>query len=68
MIIENNHLIAEEGKVLTNGEVYTTELYLGIRDTPQNWQEINIEEIPPEPEEIEDTEDYKTALQILLDL
>ena len=71
MIIDGNHLIAAEGKVLTNGETYSTEVWLGIYDKPDNWREIDEENIPVETEEIEEQEneeDYKTALQILLGL
>ena len=71
MIIDGNHLIAAEGKVLTNGESYSTEVWLGIYDKPDNWREIEEENIPIETEEAEEQnneEDYKTALQILLDL
>ena len=70
MIIDGNHLIAAEGKVLTNGEAYSTEVWLGIYDKPDNWREIDEENIPIETEEVEEQdheEDYKTALQILLD-
>ena len=71
MIIDGNHLIAAEGKVLTNGESYSTEVWLGIYDKPDNWHEIEEEDIPIESDEVEEQnneEDYKTALQILLDL
>ena len=71
MIIDGNHLIAAEGKVLTNGESYSTEVWLGIYDKPDNWREIEEEDIPIESDEVEEQnneEDYKTALQILLDL
>lgn len=40
----NRHLIATEGMVLTNGEVYVTELWLGDGDSPDNWREITQEE------------------------
>lgn len=33
-------LTADDGKMLTNGEVYYKELYLGIYDSPENWHEI----------------------------
>ena len=44
-------LQADEGKVLTNGETYSTKVYLGIYDNPENWHEIPISEIPPEAQE-----------------
>ena len=33
-------LTADEGMVLTNGEAYGKEIYLGIYDSPENWHEI----------------------------
>lgn len=33
-------LTADEGYVLTNGEAYGKEIYLGIYDSPDNWHEI----------------------------
>ena len=32
-------LIASEGMILTNGETYGTEVYLGSGDSPDNWRE-----------------------------
>lgn len=46
MIIQNNELIADEGKVLTNGDIYASIVYLGIYDSPSNWREIPLEEVP----------------------
>lgn len=37
-------LIASEGMVLTNGETYGTEVYLGTGDSADNWSEITEEE------------------------
>ena len=39
--IEITKLTASEGHVLTNGEVYGKEIYLGINDRAENWHEIN---------------------------
>ncbi len=36
----------EEGKALTNGETYSLKVYLGIGDSPENWHEIPLEELP----------------------
>lgn len=42
-------VIADEGKVLTNDDInYATHLYLSINDSPSNWREIPIEEVPPD--------------------
>ena len=40
------HIIADENKILTNGETYSTEIWLGKFDSPSNWHEIPIEEVP----------------------
>ena len=37
-------LVASDGMVLTNGETYGTEVYLGTSDKPDNWTEITEEE------------------------
>ena len=42
--IELIKLTAAEGMTLTNGEVYSKEIYLGCNDTPDNWREITDEE------------------------
>lgn len=38
--IEITKLTATEGHVLTNGEAYGKEIYLGKFDSPANWHEI----------------------------
>ena len=38
--IELRKLTAAEGMTLTNGEVYSKEIYLGCNDSPVNWHEI----------------------------
>lgn len=43
-------LIADEGKMLTNGETYTSVVYLGKDENIDNWQEINADEVPNESE------------------
>ena len=43
MITESIELIkltASEGMVLTDGEAYGKEIYLGCNDSPDNWSEI----------------------------
>ena len=37
-------LTANDGYILTNGEVYGKEIYLGVNDSPNNWHEITEEE------------------------
>lgn len=47
IIYENPiHLIADENMILTNGEVYSSQIWLGIYDSPSNWREVPIEEVP----------------------
>ena len=38
--IELIKLTASKGMVLTNGEAYGKEIYLGCNDSPGNWREI----------------------------
>ena len=38
--IELRKITASEGMVLTNGEAYSKEVYLGCNDNPDNWQEM----------------------------
>ena len=33
-------LVADEGMVLTNGDVYTKGIWLGCNDSAENWNEI----------------------------
>lgn len=37
-------LTAANGYVLTNGEAYGEEIYLGKNDKPENWHEITVAE------------------------
>lgn len=37
-------LIARDGYYLTDGEIYTKEVYLAVNDSPDNWNEITAEE------------------------
>ena len=38
--IELRKLVAADGMILTNGEAYGKEIYLGKNDNPDNWYEI----------------------------
>ena len=38
--MEHVKLIASEGMILTNGEIYGREVYIGTGDSPDNWHEI----------------------------
>lgn len=44
--IKITKLTASDGMVLTNGEVYSTEIYLGKFDKAENWHEIPADEVP----------------------
>lgn len=44
MIIKDKDIFAENGFVLTNGQVYTTSANLGSADKVENWDEITEEE------------------------
>ena len=46
--IELIKLTAAEGMTLTNGETYGKEVYLGVNDSAENWQEIPDTEVPKE--------------------
>ena len=41
--IELRKMTASEGMYLTNGAVYSKEVYLGCNDSPDNWYEITEE-------------------------
>ena len=49
--IEIKVLTASDGMVLTNGETYSTQVYLGIHDSPDNWHEIPETDIPTDNDE-----------------
>ena len=56
--IELIKITASEGMVLTNGDTYSKEVYLGVNDSVDNWHEITdaeYEEIMKEEEEKEET-------------
>jgi hypothetical protein len=42
--IELRKMTASEGMMLTNGEAYSEEVYLGKNDSAENWHEITDEE------------------------
>ena len=62
-------MVATEGMVLTNGEIYGKTVFLGNGDSPDNWREITDEEF--EKRQTDDTEDvateddYRSALREL---
>lgn len=45
-------LVADEGKTLTDGETYSSVVYLGKNESVDNWQEVNESEVI-ENEELE---------------
>lgn len=46
-------MVATDGMILTNGETYGTEVYLGSGDSPDNWQEIPLAEYEKKMEQTE---------------
>ena len=40
IVIEITKLTASKGMILTNGQAYGKEIYLGCNDSPDNWYEI----------------------------
>lgn len=62
MIIDGNKLMPSEGfAYITNGEVYSTLVYLGKNDSSENWHDTN-DELPDEPT----VEDKAEAYDILI--
>ena len=49
---------ATEGMILTNGETYGVEVYLGSGDSPDNWHEITQAEYDKCMEEKENETDH----------
>ena len=43
-IIEIPVLTPSEGMILTNGETYSKEVWLGINDSTENWHEVPMAE------------------------
>ena len=60
------HLIADENMILTNDKTYSTEVWLGKYDSPSNWHEIPINEVPEEQEEESQEKELAEAARILL--
>lgn len=48
MNIKRNVLTADEGKWLTNGQTYSQQVWLGVRDSIENWHEVDESEVPGE--------------------
>ena len=46
-------LTASDGYVLTNGDVYGKEVYLGVNDSAENWHEITDAEYAEAMEKLE---------------
>ena len=69
MIIEDNVITPDDGMTLTNGEVYSKRVYLGVNDRPENWWEIPDSEVPdpdePATGDEATAEDYQAALKRL---
>lgn len=55
-----------EGKYLTNGEMYSTKVYLGKNASPDDWWEVD--EIPEDIEDKEPDMDETTAKAAAYDI
>lgn len=66
MIIEGNVLTAGSGKLLTNGSVYSEQVYLGIYDSPDNWREVDEADAITDDPPTDDEADLAEAARILL--
>lgn len=77
--VEQRKIIASEGMVITDGEIYGKEIYLGIHDSPDRYHEITdaeyaevlrkeeealLNEFPPVADTATAT-DYEEALESL---
>jgi hypothetical protein len=49
--IELRHLVASEGKKLTDGIVYVNEVYLAPSEDESKWHEIDEKDVPTQPTE-----------------
>lgn len=38
----------DEGCLLTDGQIYTNKVFLGINSNPSEWYDIKLEEVPPD--------------------
>lgn len=48
MKIDGNILTPDTGKWLTNGQTYSQQVWLGVRDSVDNWREVDESEVPEE--------------------
>lgn len=63
--VQGNLWVPSDGyKYITNGEVYTDSIYLGAKDSINNWHDTNDE--PPEPEDEPTVENKAEAFDILM--
>lgn len=59
--IKIKKLIAADGMVLTNGESYGKEVFLGINDDASNWREIAEEEYEQSMNDLLHSDDWKVG-------
>jgi hypothetical protein len=48
MKIQDNVITPEDGKWLTNGQTYSQQVWLGVRDSLENWREVDESNVPEE--------------------
>lgn len=66
MNVKDRTITAAEGKLLTNGSVYSEQVYLGIHDSPDNWREVDEADAITEDPPTDDEADLAEAARILL--
>ena len=59
-------LEADEGMILTDGETFSTLLYLGINDYPERWEEITIEEAIERGYEPEPVLEEESSMEVVI--
>lgn len=48
MKIDGNIITPDAGKWLTNGQTYSQQVWLGVRDSVENWHEVDESDVPKE--------------------
>lgn len=66
MTINGNRLTPDDGKCLTNGAVYSQQVYLGAHDCADNWTEVDIPAEESTEAELTETEEKAQAYDILM--
>lgn len=67
MTNNNGILIPSDGMSLTNGQVYSKRVILGINDSTQNWSEIADSDIPSTDDDVDDATALAEILEVVGD-